>query len=81
MKKNVFNFQGLIARRGPLQEVNKDGRTVIGSTSSVKKPFESGSGEAGPKDCYLSDLQKMLSSVVSSHPAARCRICYNSVSA
>jgi polo-like kinase 1 len=71
--KSSFSFiQGLIARRGPLTELNKDSRTVIGSSSipaiAVKPPATK---ETGPKDCYLSELHKLLSSVVASNPSTR----------
>ena len=59
--------QSLIAQRGPLQELNQGGR----SGSNLMKPSANGGGEAGPKDCYLSDLRKQLAAVIATNPAAR----------
>ncbi len=60
----------MIAQRGPLQELNKDGRSV-GAGSLVRKTSASGTGETGPKDCYLSDLHKQLTAVIASSPSNR----------
>ena len=65
-------MQGLIARRGPLQEINKEsrpGQLVEPTSSAVKK--SGNSGESGPKDCYLSELHKLLTTVRASNPANR----------
>jgi polo-like kinase 1 len=60
----------LIARRGPLLEINKESRPgQLLESSSVKK--SAGSGESGPKDCYLSELHKELTAVLASNPASR----------
>ena len=41
------------------------------TTGSIRKPSVNGGGEAGPKDCYLSDLHKQLAAVIASHPTSR----------
>lgn len=63
------NNQSLIARRGPLMEINKD--SVASSSSTTLKKAGSCTSEGGPKDCYLSDLHKQLATVIASNPAAK----------
>lgn len=50
-----------------MQELNQGGR----SDSNLRKPSASGGGEAGPKDCYLSELRKQLAAVIATNPASR----------
>ena len=44
---------------------------MTGTSSSVVKKSNAGPGDAGPKDCYLSELKKQLMIVLNSHPASR----------
>lgn len=48
-------------------ELNKDGRSDSNTqTGLMRKP-----SETGPKDCYLSDLHKLLTTVIASKPSSR----------
>ena len=60
----------MIARRGPLLEINKESRPGQDVESSNFKK-SGNSGESGPKDCYLSELHKQLTAVLASNPANR----------
>lgn len=78
--------QNLIARRGPLLEINKDGSGrgpmsgnsagmsafAPDSSPSLKKVVSYVSGDGGvPKDSYLADLHRQLAAVLRSNPAKK----------
>jgi len=58
----------VIARRTPLMEVNKQPGT--GSQGSLSRK-DSARNEAGPSDCYLSELHKQLAQLIASKPGSR----------
>jgi len=58
----------VIARRTPLMEVNKQLGT--GSQGSLSRK-DSARNEAGPSDCYLSELHKQLAQLIASKPGSR----------
>eukprot|EP00092_Neocalanus_flemingeri_P056087 GFUD01066417.1.p1 GENE.GFUD01066417.1~~GFUD01066417.1.p1 ORF type:complete len:583 (+),score=177.10 GFUD01066417.1:138-1886(+) len=62
------NNASLIARRTPLMEVNKE--PGLGSQGSLSRK-DSARNEAGPSDCYLSELHKQLAQLIASKPGSR----------
>lgn len=58
----------LIARRTPLMEVNNGPN--LGSQGSLSRK-DSARNEAGPSDCYLSELHKQLAQLIDSKPGSR----------
>jgi len=58
----------LIARRTPLMEVNNGPN--LGSQGSLSRK-DSARNEAGPSDCYLSDLHKQLAQLIATKPGSR----------
>jgi len=58
----------VIARRTPLMEVNKQPGT--GSQGSLSRK-DSARNEAGPSDCYLSELHKQLAQLIATKPGSR----------
>jgi polo-like kinase 1 len=57
-----------IARRGPLQEINKEQQ--IPAQMGLKKT-PSVQSDIGPTENYLRDLQKQLASVIATNPAGK----------
>merc|ERR1719308_176039 len=62
------NNASLIARRTPLMEVN-NGPNLGGQGSLSRK--DSARNEAGPSDCYLSELHKQLAQLIGTKPGSR----------
>lgn len=62
------NNASLIARRTPLMEVNNGPN--LGSQGSLSRK-DSARNEAGPSDCYLSELHKQLAQLIESKPGSR----------
>lgn len=62
------NNASLIARRTPLMEVNNGPN--LGSQGSLSRK-DSARNEAGPSDCYLSELHKQLAQLIDSKPGSR----------
>eukprot|EP00092_Neocalanus_flemingeri_P030534 GFUD01033152.1.p1 GENE.GFUD01033152.1~~GFUD01033152.1.p1 ORF type:complete len:583 (+),score=178.58 GFUD01033152.1:105-1853(+) len=62
------NNASLIARKTPLMEVNKE--PGLGSQGSLSRK-DSARNEAGPSDCYLSELHKQLAQLIASKPGSR----------
>jgi len=62
------NNASLIARRTPLMEVNNDPN--LGSQGSLSRK-DSARNEAGPSDCYLSELHKQLAQLIATKPGSR----------
>merc|ERR1719153_1375040 len=59
------NNASLIARRTPLMEVNNGPN--LGSQGSLSRK-DSARNEAGPSDCYLSELHKQLAQLIGTKP-------------
>jgi len=62
------NNASLIARRTPLMEVNKE--PGMGSQGSLSRK-DSARNDAGPSDCYLSELHKQLAQLFATKPGSR----------
>jgi len=62
------NNASLIARRTPLMEVNNGPN--LGSQGSLSRK-DSARNEAGPSDCYLSELHKQLAQLIGTKPGSR----------
>jgi len=62
------NNASLIARRTPLMEVNNGPN--LGSQGSLSRK-DSARNEAGPSDCYLSELHKQLAQLIATKPGSR----------
>jgi len=62
------NNASLIARRTPLMEVNKE--PGMGSQGSLSRK-DSARNDAGPSDCYLSELHKQLAQLIATKPGSR----------
>lgn len=65
-----FDTKSNLIAREPLLELNRAGASSA-SSSAASLVRKTSNQELGPKDCYLSELQKQLAAVLASNPACR----------